>query len=51
MKPKVDNVNVEDEPSFSNFLPNAKRKVITIDDEEIYAYIYTVVTKKWRKLH
>jgi len=41
MKPKVDNVNVEDEPSFSNFLPNAKRKVITIDDEEIYAYIYS----------
>ena len=41
MKTKVGNVNVEDEPSFSDFLPDAKRKKITIDDEEIYAYIYS----------
>ena len=40
MKTKVDSVKVEDEPSFSDFLPDAKRKVVTIDGEDLYTYIY-----------
>ncbi|OOM10414.1 hypothetical protein [Clostridium saccharobutylicum] len=41
MKTKVDNVEVKDEKPFSDFLPDATRKIVDIDGEYLNVYIYS----------